>query len=108
MLRDLRAEEELQVLKAMVKQRRDSIAIYSEAGREDLAEKERGELAVIESYLPASMDAIAVNALLDAVFKDIAPQGAHDMGKVMKEAMKRAAGMADGKLINELARKRFV
>jgi uncharacterized protein YqeY len=107
-LRDLNSEEALQTLKNMVKQRRESIAIYSAAGRNDLEEKERGELAIIESYLPAQMDASAVNDLLDAVFKDINPQGANDMGKIMKEAMKRTAGRADGKLVNELARRRFV
>jgi uncharacterized protein YqeY len=107
-LRAPRAEEALQVLKTMVKQRRDSITIYHAAGRSDLEEKEKGELTIIETYLPAQMDASAVNALLDAVFKDMNPKGAHDLGKIMQEAMKRSAGKADGKLVNELARRRFV
>ena len=107
LLRPLSEEEQVQTLKTLAKQRRESCELFIEAERHDLADKERAELAIIESYLPAQVDTDTINKVLDEVFAELAPAGPKDMGKVMKEAMNRFGGTADGKLVNELVRQRF-
>ena len=107
LLRELKADEEIQVLKSLVKQRRDSIEQFQKGGRPDLVEKETAELALIEKYLPAQLDEAGINAVLEQVFNDLAPQGPKDLGLVMKETMARLKGQADGKLVNQLARQRL-
>ena len=105
--RELNQEEEIQVVKGLAKQRRDSIEQFTKGGRNDLAEKEQAELAMIEKYLPAQMDETAISAVVDRVFSDLAPQGPKDMGRVMKETMARLQGQADGKLVNQLVRQKL-
>lgn len=105
--RDLEQEEELKVLGTLAKQRRDSIEQFTKGGRQDLADKEEAELALIEEYLPAQLDEAGINAILDEVFAEVQPQGAKDMGQVMKAAMARLQGQADGKMVNQLVRQRL-
>lgn len=107
LMRPLTEEEEIQTLKTLCKQRREACDIYLEAQRNDLAEKESAELAIIESYLPAQLDEAAILAVLDEVFAEIKPEGPKEMGRVMKEAMARLGGQADGRLVNQLVRQRF-
>ena len=85
----------LAVLEKMLKQRRDSVAQFEQAGREDLAAIERFEIAVIEAYLPAKLDAGALDALIAAAIADSGAASARDMGKVMALVKERAAGRAD-------------
>src|ERR1700749_4974518 len=97
---EISEETELKFLQKMMKQRKDSLEIFEKQGREDLAIKEREEIAVIEKFLPKQMDEAA---LKDAVAKIIAETGASspaDMGKVMGVASKQFAGKADGKTIS--------
>lgn len=100
--------EELQVVSSLVKQRRDSIEQFTAGGRTDLADKERAEIAVLESYLPPS---IAPEELEQAVMRAIADTGASgpkDMGKVMKAVMAALAGKTvDGKQVSEMVRKKL-
>lgn len=106
--RALEAAEELQVVGALVKQRRDSIEQFEAAGRHELAAKERAEIAVLDAYLPpaASEDELAA-AVADAVTATGA-SSARDMGKVMKAVMSALAGKTvDGKRVNELVRARL-
>jgi hypothetical protein len=105
--RPLSPEEELAVLGSLAKQRRESVEQFRAGGREDLARAEEAELAVIERHLPAQLDQAAIEETLDAVFAELDPQGPKDMGRVMKEAMSRLAGQADGKLVNQLVRRRL-
>ncbi len=105
--RELSQDEELQVLGTLAKQRRDSIEQFTKGGRQDLADQEKAELAVIERYLPAQLDEAAIGAVLDQVFAELQPQGMKDMGRVMKAAMGRLRGQADGKLVNQLVRQRL-
>jgi uncharacterized protein YqeY len=102
--RPLAAEEEVQILKTLAKQRRESIEQFTKGGRQDLADKEAFELARVETYLPAQMDEAQVKAALAEVIAELQPQGAKDMGKVMKAAMARLGAAADGKLVNALVR----
>ncbi len=105
--RPLEEPEEIQVLKTLAKQRRDSIEQYQKGGRPELAAQERAELEIIQAYLPAQLDQAAIEKVLDEVFTEVKPLGPKDMGKVMKAAMARLAGQADGKLVNQLVRQRL-
>ena len=105
--RPLNGEEEIKILSTLAKQRRESIEQFTKGNRKDLADKEQAELAIIEAYLPAQLDQDAVAKVVDQVFAEMNPQGMKDMGAVMKEAMARMAGQADGKLVNQLVRQRL-
>lgn len=105
--RPLNGDEEIKILSTLAKQRRDSIEQFTKGGRQDLADKEQAELAIIEAYLPTQLDPQAVAQVVDEVFAELKPQGMKDMGAVMKEAMARMAGQADGKLVNQLVRQKL-
>ena len=91
-----------EVVKRLVKQRKDSIAQYQAAGRADLVEKEAAELALIEVYLPAQLSREAVAEIVDRVLATMPGVTAKDMGRVMGAVMKETAGQADGNLVKEL------
>jgi uncharacterized protein YqeY len=101
---ELKEADEAKLLQKLVKQRKDSLAIYQQQSRADLARKEEEEIAVIERFLPKQMDEAT---LKEALVKIIAETGAvspADIGKVMGAATKQLAGQADGKMINAVAR----
>lgn len=102
---DVAEEEYLKTLQKMAKQRKDSIEIFDKEGRTDLADKEKSELVVIESYLPAQMGEAEVSAVIQEIIDSNGFAGAKDMGQVMPMAMKALSGKADGKLISELVKK---
>jgi uncharacterized protein len=85
----------LGVLDKMVKQRRDSVEQFSKGNREDLADIERAEIEVLESYMPAKMDDAELDALIDEVIAATGAESIRDMGKVMGAIKARAAGRAD-------------
>jgi hypothetical protein len=85
----------LAVLEKMLKQRRDSVAQYAAAGREDLADVERAEMAVIEAYLPAKLSEAEVDALIEAAVAETGASSPRDMGKVVAAVKDKAAGRAD-------------
>lgn len=95
------AAGELKLLQKMAKQRRDSLDIFTQQNREDLAQKEREELAIIERFLPKQMSAEELQAELKAIIAQVGAASPADMGKVMGVASKQLAGKADGKLISE-------
>ena len=97
----------LAVLEKMLKQRRDSVAQFEQAGREDLVAIERFEIAVIEAYLPAKLDAVELDALIVAAIADSGAASARDMGKVMALVKERAAGRADLGAVSRLIRDRL-
>jgi uncharacterized protein len=101
---EISTEEETKILQKLVKQRKDSLEIFQQQNRADLAQKEQEEIEIIEKFLPQQLSA---DALKDALTKIIAETGAAsvaDMGKVMGVATKQLAGQADGKAINAMAR----
>jgi uncharacterized protein YqeY len=106
--RPLDDPEALQVVAALVKQRKDSIDQFTKGGRKDLADKEALEIGVLEAYLPPAADPAVVER---AVVEAIAETGAtapKDMGRVMKAAMAKLAGQSvDGKTVNELVRQKL-
>ncbi len=106
--RELEPAEELQVVGALVKQRRDSIEQFEAAGRQELADKERAEIAVLEHYLPPAATDGELAAAVDAAVAATGAASAKDMGKVMKAVMATLAGKTvDGKRVNELVRARL-
>ncbi|MDR3681088.1 MAG: GatB/YqeY domain-containing protein [Flavipsychrobacter sp.] len=96
---------ELKMLQKMAKQRRDSLDIFEKQNREDLAAKEREELAIIERFLPKQMTGEELETEVKAIIDQVGAKTAADMGKVMGVASKQLAGKADGKAISETVKK---
>jgi len=101
---DLSEQEELQVIKTMVKQRYESIEMYEKGGRDDLVAKEKTELEILKTFLPQMMGAEELGALINDVIAETGATSMSDIGKIMPEVMKRSAGRADGKLAQSLVR----
>ncbi|GAA4858230.1 GatB/YqeY domain-containing protein [Luteimonas vadosa] len=97
----------LAVLEKMVKQRKDSVAQYTGAGREDLAEVERAEIAVIEAYLPEKLGEAGILAEIDAAVAQTGATGPADMGKLMGVLKPQLAGQADMGQVSALVKQRL-
>ena len=97
-------DAELKLLQKLVKQRKDSYAIFQEQQRADLAQKEAEEIAVIEKFLPVQMSEEEVKIAVAAIVNELGANGPQDLGKVMGVASKQLAGKADGKLIAAVAK----
>lgn len=98
---DLTEAQELQILQKLVKTRKDSLDIYNQQNRPDLAEKEQEELAVIEPFLPKQLTADELKAEIQKVIAETGATSMKDMGKVIGQANTRLAGRADGRSISE-------
>jgi uncharacterized protein len=101
----LTPEEELKIIQKLVKQRRESAAIYKEQNRPDLYEKEVAEADVLEKYLPAKMSEEELVAIIKSIVERVGAKSPADMGKVMGTATKELAGKADGKEISAIVKK---
>ena len=101
---ELKEEDETKLLQKLVKQRKDSLAIYQQQNRADLAKKEEEEIAIIEKFLPQQLDESALKAILSKIIAETGATSPADIGKVMGAATKQLAGQADGKTINAVAR----
>ena len=102
---ELSEEKAIKILQKLVKQRKDSLEIYEKQNREDLAVKEREEIAVIEKYLPEQMGEKELEAILKQIVEQTGAESMKDMGKVMGMASKQLAGKADGKTISMVVKK---
>ena len=101
-------EAELQAtINTQVKQRREAVAEFTKAGRPELAKQEEEELSVLLSFLPPQLSPEEMAAAVNAVIVELGATGPNDLGKVMKNAMARLAGRADGKVIREIAQQRL-
>lgn len=98
------AEGELKLLQKLVKQRKDSLEIFQQQNRTDLAQKEQEEIVVIEQFLPKQLDGDALKKIIAEIIVATGAAGPHDMGKVMGAATKQLAGQADGKTISALVK----
>lgn len=96
--------EELEVLSQLAKQRRDSVEQYRNAGREDLAENEAQELAIIEEYLPRQLSDEEVENAIAQIIAEVGATSPKDMGKVMGPVMQQLKGKADGKKVQEIVK----
>jgi len=102
---DLTEDQEMKIIQKQVKQRKDSAAIFIDQGRQDLADPELAEIAVLEKFLPEALSEDAIEkVVLDTIAKTGA-EGMKDMGKVMGMVSKQLAGQADGKTISGIVRK---
>lgn len=101
---ELLPETELKLLTKAANQRRESLAVYREQGREDLAEKEEAELKIIERYLPKQLSEAEMRDELKKIIEQTGAKGPQDMGKVMGNATKLMAGRADGKAISAVVK----
>ena len=105
---ELSEEELTKALQSLVKQRRDSVEQYEKAGREELAEKERAEIAVIEEYLPRAASREEIERAVDEAVVETGASSPKEMGALMKAALARLAGRnADGKVVSEVVKSKL-
>jgi len=102
--RKLSDEEIISVISSQVKQRRESITEYQRGGRTDLAQKEEEELTFLLIFLPAQLSESELQREVTAIIQEVGASGPQDLGRVMKAAMQRLAGKAEGKVINTLVK----
>ena len=100
--------DEVAALVKMVKQRKDSLALYQEQNRPDLAKIEEEELAVIETFLPKQLSEDEIIAEVSTIIQKVGAQGMKDMGKVMGMASQQLKGKADGKIIADVVKKQLM
>ena len=98
----LTEQEEIKVIQSLAKQRRESIELYKQGGRNDLVETETKELSIIEEYLPQAMSEEEVRRLVRKTVKEIGAESMSELGKVMPLVMKKGAGKVDGKIAQEI------
>lgn len=105
--KELTEAEELKLLQKLVKQRKDSAAIYKEQGREDLTTPEMEQAAVIEKFLPEQLSEEKIAEVVEKIITETGAQGMQDMGKVMGMATKQLAGKANGKVISTIVKQKL-
>ena len=103
--RELNDEEIRSQISSLVRKGKDAIKGFKEGGREDLARKEEQELEIFYEYLPKQLATEEIETILQEVISELSAESPRDLGKVMKAAMARMAGKAQGKEVNEIARK---
>ena len=98
---ELSEEEIISVVSTLSKQRRESIALFLKGGREDLADKEKQELSILQSYLPDQLTPEELDRFIIEAIAESSAEGVKDIGKVMRLVMSRVKGTADGKTVNQ-------
>ena len=101
---EIKEEDEIKLLQKLVKQRKDSLEIFQQQNRTDLAQKEQEEIEVIEKFLPKQLSAEELRAIISNIIAETGASSPADMGKVMGVATKQLAGKADGKAISALVK----
>jgi uncharacterized protein YqeY len=104
---EISEEDEIKLLKRLVKQRKESAATYSEAGRNDLAEKEEFQASLIETYLPEQLGEEEIEKIIDEIIAETNADSMKDMGRIMGMAVKKTAGKADNKILSEIIKKKL-
>lgn len=104
---EISEEDGIQLLKRLVKQRKESAATYTEAGRNDLAEKEEFQASLIEKYLPEQLSEEEMQKIIDEIIAETHTNSMKDMGKIMGIAVKKTAGKADNKALSEIIKKKL-
>lgn len=106
----LTTEQDIQLLQTMVKQRNESISTFEKADRQDLADKEKEELAIVRTYLPEEISLDEADRVVVAVVEELKASSPKDMGNVMKETMarlKNTGKVVDGKVVNQIVRSKL-
>ena len=104
---DLTEDQEMKIIQKQVKQRKDSAAIFIDQGRQDLADPELAEIAVLEKFLPEALSEEAIEKVVLEIIAKTGAEGMKDMGKVMGMVSKQLAGQADGKTISGIVKKKL-
>jgi uncharacterized protein YqeY len=99
--RELSEEEIISVILTLSKQRRESIELFSKGGREDLADKEKQEISILQTYLPSQLTQEELDRLIIESIQESSAAGVKDIGKVMRLLMPKVKGTADGKMVNQ-------
>lgn len=107
MNREMTEEEELQLLSRQAKMRRESIELFQNAGRQDLVDKENSQLKIINEYLPEQMSGEEADIIITKILADTGITSQKDFGKAMAEAMKQLKGKIDGKVIQEILKRKL-
>ena len=105
--KELSDAEVMEVISTLVKQRRESIRLFGEGGRQDLVEKEEAELNFLLSYLPQSLSPVEIEELITQVIQETHAMGPKDHGKVMKAVMAKVTGRAEGKAVGEMVKQKL-
>jgi uncharacterized protein YqeY len=92
----------IEVIGKEIKQRRESIEAYDKGNRQDLSDKEKAELAILQEYMPAQMSREEITAIVEKVIAEVGPKGPGDKGKVMQKLMPQVKGKADGNEVNSI------
>lgn len=107
MNREMNEQEEIELLGKQAKMRKESIEIFSQAGRQDLVDKESAQLTIINEYLPAQMSPEEAEGIIAGIIESVGATSQKDFGKVMGEAMKSLKGKIDGKAIQDMVKARL-
>ena len=102
--KELTAEEIQRTIATLAKQRHEAIALFRKGNREELAQKEEAELAILQKYLPQALSEEELRGLIQQSIGEVGAKGIGDLGKVMKQVMPKVSGRSDGKRVNELAK----
>lgn len=100
----LTAAEIQKTIATLAKQRTESITLFRQGGREELAQKEEAELRILQKYLPAALSEEELRSVIQQSIAELSAKGVEDLGKVMKQVMPQVSGRSDGKRVNDLAR----
>jgi uncharacterized protein YqeY len=103
--KELNNEEETKIIQKLIKKRKDASEIFSKQNRQDLFEKEEGEIKILEQFLPAQMSVDEIQKVVQQIIHELQATSVKDMGKVMGAASKALAGKADNKIISEFIKK---
>ena len=101
---EIKPEEEIKMLQKLVKQRKDSLDIFRQQNREDLAKKEEEEIEVIEKFLPKQLSAEVLGEIIGKIISELGASSPADLGRVMGVASRQLAGKADGKAISAIVK----
>ena len=105
--REINDELLIDVVNKQIKMRKDSIAEFDKAGRNDLSEKTQSEVDILMAYLPEQLSLEEVAKIIDEIFEEVKPEGPKDMGKVMKEATAKLKGKADMKDVSNIIKEKL-
>jgi len=105
---ELTAEEEVAVLRRAVKSRQDSVALFEKGGRQELADKERLEIVLIERHLPTQLSEEDLGRVIEELIRELGASSKKDLGRLMKELMARHPGKVDGRIASKLLASRLV
>jgi hypothetical protein len=105
--KELTEDDEIQVIRSEIKKRKEAIELFEKGGRMDLAEKEKKELEILNTYLPEQMSEEEIANFVDKVIQEVGATGPKDIGKVMGAVMKQLKGKAEGEIVQKIVKEKL-